>query len=93
MEIEIAAGIKPQTNRDYVRAINKYLVPYFQNYLLENIDMELMRKYELWRNALMGKSPLTSTLANHASKVAEVPAMAISSTPPASILCSPFTAS
>jgi integrase len=67
LENEIAAGIKPQTNRDYVRAINKYLVPYFQNYLLENIDVELMRKYELWRNALMGKSPLTSTLANHAS--------------------------
>jgi len=67
LENEIAAGIKPLTNRDYIRAINKYLNPFFQNYLLENIDVEVMRKYEMWRNDLMGKAPLTSTLANHAS--------------------------
>jgi integrase len=67
LEMEINAGIKPLTNKDYVRAINKYLIPFFGNYLLENIDSEVMRKYELWRNDLMGKVPLTSTLANHAS--------------------------
>ena len=67
LETEIAAGIKPMTNRDYTRAINKYLIPFFENYYLENIDAEAMRKYELWRNELMGKTPLTSTLANHAS--------------------------
>ena len=67
LENEINAGIRPLTNRDYIRAINKYLIPFFQNYLLENIDVEVMRKYELWRNDLMGKVPLTSTLANHAS--------------------------
>jgi|LauGreDrversion4_2_1035121.scaffolds.fasta_scaffold110697_2 integrase len=67
LEMEINAGIKPLTNKDYVRAINKYLIPFFGNYLLENIDSDLMRKYELWRNELMGKVPLTSTLANHAS--------------------------
>lgn len=67
LENEIKAGIKPLTNKDYIRAINKYLIPFFGNYLLENIDSEVMRKYELWRNELMGKTPLTSTLANHAS--------------------------
>ena len=67
LENEISAGIKPLTNRDYVRAINKYLVPFFQNYHLENIDMDVMRKYELWRNELMKRIPLASTLANHAS--------------------------
>ena len=67
LENEISAGIKPLTNKDYIRAINKYLIPFFGNYLLENIDSEVMRKYELWRNELMGKTPLTSTLANHAS--------------------------
>ncbi|MBU3638189.1 tyrosine-type recombinase/integrase [Polynucleobacter sp. AP-RePozz3-80-G7] len=67
LENEINAGIKPLTNKDYIRAINKYLIPFFGNYLLENIDGEVMRKYELWRNELMGKVPLTSTLANHAS--------------------------
>ena len=67
LESEINAGIKPLTNKDYIRAVNKYLIPFFGNYLLENIDSEVMRRYELWRNELMGKTPLTSTLANHAS--------------------------
>lgn len=67
LDREIAAGIKPLTNRDYVRAINKYLIPFFGDYYLENIDGELMREYELWRNQLMGKVPIASTLANHAS--------------------------
>jgi integrase len=67
LQTEIDAGIKPMTNMDYIRAINKYLVPFFENYYIENIDAEAMRNYELWRNELMGKAPLTSTLANHAS--------------------------
>lgn len=67
IQIEIDAGIKPMTNSDYIRAINKYLVPFFENYYIENIDAEIMRKYEVWRNELMKRIPLASTLATHAS--------------------------
>lgn len=67
IQIEIDAGIKPMTNSDYIRAINKYLVPFFENYYIENIDAEVMRKYEVWRNELMKRIPLVSTLATHAS--------------------------
>jgi integrase len=67
IQIEIDAGIKPMTNSDYIRAINKYLVPFFENYYIENIDAEVMRKYEVWRNELMKRIPLASTLATHAS--------------------------
>jgi len=67
IQIEIDAGIKPMTNSDYIRAINKYLIPFFENYYIENIDAEVMRKYEVWRNDLMKKIPLASTLATHAS--------------------------
>jgi integrase len=64
---EIDAGIKPMTNSDYIRAINKYLIPFFENYYIENIDAEVMRQYEVWRNELMKRIPLASTLATHAS--------------------------
>ena len=67
IQIEIDAGIKPMTNSDYIRAINKYLVPFFENYYIENIDAEVMRQYEVWRNELMKRIPLASTLATHAS--------------------------
>jgi integrase len=67
LENEIRSGIKPQTNQDYVRAINKYLIPFFGNHYLEKLDGDLMRQYELWRNQKMGKVPIASTLANHAS--------------------------
>jgi integrase len=67
IKIEIEAGIKPMTNSDYLRVINKYLVPFFENYYIENIDAEVMRQYEMWRNELMKRTPLASTLATHAS--------------------------
>jgi integrase len=67
LELEREAGIKVMTNRDYIRAINKYLIPFFGNRFLENIDSECIREYEQWRNQQMGKVPLSSTLMNHAS--------------------------
>jgi len=67
IKTEIEAGIKPMTNADYLRVINKYLVPFFENYYIENIDAEVMRQYEMWRNELMKRTPLASTLATHAS--------------------------
>jgi integrase len=67
IETEREAGIKLMTNRDYIRAINKYLVPFFGNYYLESITPELIIEYEKWRNKLMGKVPQSSTLTTHAS--------------------------
>jgi integrase len=67
LEAEIVAGIKPMTNSDYIRVINKYFIPFFGKRYLENISAEHMREYEVWRNALMKRVPLGSTLATHSS--------------------------
>ena len=67
IEKEIAAGIKPMTNNDYIRAINRYLIPFFSNYYLENINSQAVDQYELWRNTKMKKIPVSSTLMTHAS--------------------------
>jgi integrase len=67
LEAEAEAGIKPMTNKDYIRVINKYFIPFFGHRYLENINGEHMREYEIWRNTLMKKAPLASTLATHSS--------------------------
>ena len=67
LEAEAEAGIKPMTNKDYIRVINKYFIPFFGHRYLENITGEHMREYEIWRNTLMKKAPLASTLATHSS--------------------------
>ena len=72
LEREIEQGIRPQTNRDYIRAINSYLKPYFGKFMLPNITADRVRHYEQWRNEKMGRVPISSTLANHASAYSRV---------------------
>ena len=67
LELEISQGIRRETNRDYIRAINNYLVPFFGHMFLINITPAKVREYEQWRNQKMGKVPISSTLANHSS--------------------------
>ena len=67
LSAEIKAGIKPSTNTDYIRVINKYFVPFFGERYLENINERHISEYEVWRNTLMKRAPLVSTLATHAS--------------------------
>lgn len=77
LEAEIAAGIRTMTNSDYVRAINKYLIPFFGKRYLENIDSTHIREYEIWRNQLMNRVPLSSTLMTHASAYNRVVSTAV----------------
>lgn len=67
LELEIEGGIRRETNRDYIRAMNNYLLPYFGKCMLNNITLDKVRAYEQWRNEKMGKVPISSTLANHSS--------------------------
>lgn len=77
LEAEIAAGIRTMTNSDYIRAINKYLIPFFGKRNLENIDNTHIREYEIWRNQLMSRVPLSSTLMTHASAYNRVVSTAV----------------
>ena len=63
----IASGVGRRTYRDYTFAINKYLIPFFGNYGIEKITTELVKDFEGWRVAMMGKIPMSSTKRNHAS--------------------------
>lgn len=67
LKIEIERGIRANTNMDYIRAMNNYLIPFFGKMFLTNITAQKVAEYESWRNQKMGKVPISSTLANHAS--------------------------
>ena len=72
LEQEIERGIRRETNKDYIRTINKYLVPFFGKFMLSNITIERVREYEQWRNQQMGRVPISSILATHASAYSRV---------------------
>jgi len=56
-----------RTYRDYTFAINKYLIPFFGQYEVGKITVELLADFESWRISEMGKIPMASTKRNHAS--------------------------
>ncbi len=72
LERDIEQGIRRETNRDYIRAMNNYLIPYFGKFMLANITIDRVRHYEQWRNEKMGRVPISSTLANHASAFSRI---------------------
>ena len=52
-----------RTYRDY----NKYLIPFFGQYEVGKITVEMLADFESWRISEMGKIPMASTKHNHAS--------------------------
>lgn len=67
MSQSMANGVGKRTYRDYTFAIKKYLIPFFGAYTIEKITTELVKDFEGWRIAMMGKIPMSSTKRNHAS--------------------------
>lgn len=77
LDLEIEQGIKPRSCEDYKRVIQKYLIPFFGKYNLTNIDVSVVRQYELWRNEQMRTVPKASTLMTHASAYSRVIDLAV----------------
>lgn len=50
LKVEIDRGIRPNTNMDYIRAMNNYLIPFFGKLMLTNITAQKVAEYEAWRN-------------------------------------------
>ncbi len=61
-----------RTYRDYIFAINKYLVPFFGKHEIGSITRELIADFESWRISQLGRDPMASTKRNHASAYVRV---------------------
>lgn len=57
----------PKTYRDYIFAINKYLIPFFGKLPVASIRDETIEDFSAWREVKMGRAPKASTMRNHAS--------------------------
>ena len=53
--------------KDYISALNRYLIPFFGNHHIHRIDYPLLREFERWRMERMGKKPTASSIATHNS--------------------------
>ena len=58
--------------KDYIIALNRYLVPYFGKYNMDNIDYEIVKRFDAWRQEKMGKVPTASTVGTHISAINRV---------------------
>lgn len=55
MQDELDAESGKTIYKDYIRVINNYLIPFFGNYDVANLDVKLLNNYEEWRNKKMGR--------------------------------------
>lgn len=55
MQDELDAGNGKVTYEDYIRVINNYLIPFFGNYDIANVNVKLLQDYAAWRDKKMGR--------------------------------------
>ena len=65
MEAELEQGVGKQAYRDYVQALNKWLIPYFGSTDIAKLDLAAMTTFDAWRTAQNGRVPAQSTINNH----------------------------
>jgi integrase len=72
METEIREGVGKQSYKDYVQALNKWLIPYFGGTDIAKLDLAAVKAFDAWRTAKNGKVPAQSTINNHNSALNRV---------------------
>ena len=67
MQAQLDAGEGKSVFKDYIIAINNYLVPFFGAHNVTNIDYVLMKEFAAWRKTKMGHEPKASSISTHNS--------------------------
>lgn len=57
---------------DYINALRKYHIPFFENIAITHIDDELLEKFNQWRNEKLGRIPAKSTILNHNAALMQI---------------------
>lgn len=60
------------TYKHYIQVINKYLIPFFGNYNVDKIDMQVISKFMFWRVEKMNGMPSHSAINTHNSALNRV---------------------
>jgi integrase len=67
MQKELDAGQGKETYHHYIGAIERYLIPFFGNTHIDNIDYMKLKEFDDWRIEKVGRRLKSSTLNNHNS--------------------------
>lgn len=51
--------------KDYITALDKYLIPFFGNYDVANIDAKVLVEFGKWRTTQLGRKAHHSTINTH----------------------------
>jgi integrase len=62
-ELDNGGGIV--SYRDYIQALNKYHIPFFDRMYITSIDQEKVREFNKWRIDKLGRLPAKSTILTH----------------------------
>lgn len=65
MKKELESGTGKQTYNDYIGALNKYHIPYFDRAFITTIDTPKLLEFDAWRIKQLKRIPAKSTLLNH----------------------------
>jgi integrase len=76
LDLAIKEGRAKAVYKDYRFVMNKYLIPFFGQYLISQIKLETVKDFESWRISQMGKDPQASTKRTHAATYNRVIAQA-----------------
>jgi len=65
MQIELDNGGGKVIYRDYIQALNKYHIPYFDRMFITSIDQDKIREFNKSRIEQLGRIPAKSTILTH----------------------------
>lgn len=62
---QLDAGVGKKVFRDYITAIETYLIPFFGTKHVNNISFVELKEFAVWRASKMGREPKASTITTH----------------------------
>lgn len=77
MQRQLDAGAGRKVFKDYIKALNKYFIPFFGKTFITNIGHEKILEFNAWRAEQIGREPKASTLNTHNSAMNKVYAEAV----------------
>ena len=72
MQHELDNGGGKVSYRDYIQALNKYHIPFFDRTYVTSIDQDKIRQFNKWRLEKFGRVPAKSTLLTHNAAMNQV---------------------
>lgn len=65
MENDLKRGAGKAIYEDYIGALNKYHIPFFDRTFITSIDVDKLREFDIWREKKLKRMPARSTLLTH----------------------------